>query len=155
MGLGRRGGRGLEAPQDVVAQRDRVGEVLEAECMIGEPGDGQRPGNRAERDDEVLVGHIDEHFLGLDLDALPVGSVGDCAPEHEVGVRAHQPQRHDDVAWLERPGRRFGEHRGEEHEVLGADDRCALLLEQLRDVAAGEAASEDERAATCLRIHAN
>jgi uncharacterized protein (TIGR00725 family) len=61
-------------------------------------------------------------------------------------MRAHHPERHDDVARLERPRRSFGQERGEEHEVLEADDRRAAAAEQTRDVRPREAASEDERA---------
>ena len=71
----------------------------------------------------------------------------------QIGVGAHRAQRHDDVPRLERPGRRLRKHRREEHEVLGADDRRAPLLEIARDVAAGEAAAEDERAAARFPIH--
>ena len=121
--------------------------------MVGEPRDRERARNRAERDDEVAVGHVDQRFLGLDLDASALRVVRDRAAEDQVGVRAHDPQRHDHVAWLERSGGRLRQHRGEEHEVLGADDRRALLLQELGDVAAGEAAAEDQGAASRLRIH--
>ena len=46
---------------------------------------------------------------------------------------------------LERPGRRLGEHRRIEHEVLGADDGRTVLAEEAGDVAAGETAAENER----------
>ena len=45
-------------------------------------------------------------------------------------MRAHQPQRHDDVARLERARGRLRQERREEHEVLEADDRRAALAEQ-------------------------
>ena len=65
-------------------------------------------------------------------------------------MRAHQAQRHDDVAGLERARGRLGQEWREEHEVLGADDRRAALAEQPGDVRAGEAAAEDEGAASCV-----
>src|SRR5262245_63464401 len=65
-------------------------------------------------------------------------------------MRAHQPQRHDHVARLERAGRSLGKHRRIEHEVLEADDRRAALPEQPGDVRAREAPAEDERPA--LRV---
>jgi hypothetical protein len=48
-------------------------------------------------------------------------------------VRAHLPQRHDDVPRLERPRSRLGQHRRVEHEVLGRRDRRAALAEQACD----------------------
>ena len=42
--------RRLELLQHVVAEVDRVGEVLEAEPVLGEAGDRQRPRDRAERE---------------------------------------------------------------------------------------------------------
>ena len=65
-------------------------------------------------------------------------------------MRAHLPQRHDDVPRLERAGRRLGQERRVEHEVVGVDDRGAALPEQPRDVRAGEATADDEGAALCL-----
>ena len=45
-------GRGRFEPlQHVVAEIDRVCDVLEAEPMLGEPGDRQRAGERAQRED--------------------------------------------------------------------------------------------------------
>jgi hypothetical protein len=145
--LVRRGRRGFEAAQDVVAEIDRVGERLEAAAVVGQAGDRQRPRDGAERDHEVGVAQVDEALAGLDLDALPLRVVRDRAAEDEVGVRAHHPERDDDVPRLEGARRRLGQHRRIEHEVLRRDDCGAALAEQPRDVAAGEAAAEDERAA--------
>ena len=65
-------------------------------------------------------------------------------------MRAHLPERDDDVPRLERPGGRLGQERRVEHEVVGVDDRRAALAEQARDVRAGEAAADDERPAARL-----
>jgi uncharacterized protein (TIGR00725 family) len=67
------------------------------------------------------------------------------ARQEQLGVRAHDPQGHDDVTRLERPGSGLRKERREEHEVLEADDRRAALSEEPRDVRAGEASAEDER----------
>ena len=75
----RRHGR-FEAPQDVIAQCDRVGQILETEGVLGEARDRERSWNRAERDDEIAIGDVEESFLGFDLDAPAVGLVGDRAP---------------------------------------------------------------------------
>jgi len=86
-------GRGvgqLDLAQDVVAQADGVGEVLEAEGVVAQPGDGRGPGDRAERDHEVRIGDRDAARLGLDLDDAPLRIERDRGAEHEVGVRAHR-----------------------------------------------------------------
>ena len=142
-------GRGrLEPAQHVVAEVDRVGEVLEAEPVLGETGDRQRPRERAEREDGPLVVDGERLRTGLDRgDALLRVERREPA-EEQLGVRAHHPQRHDDVARLERARGGLGQHRRVEHEVLLADDRRAALAEQAGDVRAGEAAAEDERAAS-------
>jgi hypothetical protein len=137
----------LQPLQDVVAEVDRVGEVLEAERMVGEPGNRQRPRDRANGDDEVLVADVDEAFERLDLDAAVAEVERRRMPEDELGVRAHRPQRYDDVARLERARRRLREQRGEEHRVLRVDDRRAALAEVVGDVAAGVPAADDHRPA--------
>ena len=57
--LSRRGPRahrgGIESAQDMIAQVDRVGEVLKAEAVVGEARDRKRPRDRAEREHEPLV----------------------------------------------------------------------------------------------------
>jgi hypothetical protein len=57
--LGARGGRELELLQDVVSDPDRVGEALEAQCVLGQARNGKRSGDRAECDYELLVVHVD------------------------------------------------------------------------------------------------
>src|SRR5262245_39533763 len=54
------------------------------------------------------------------------------------------------MAGLERAGRGLRQERRVEHEVLRADDRRAAITEQSRDVAAGEAAADDERSTSSL-----
>ncbi len=59
-------GRGrFEPAQHVVAELDRVREVLEAEPVLGEPGDRQRARERAQREDGLLV--VDGERLGAGL----------------------------------------------------------------------------------------
>jgi uncharacterized protein (TIGR00725 family) len=71
----------------------------------------------------------------------------DYAPQDEVGVRAHRPERDDDVTGLERSRGSLRQHRREEHEVLRADDRRAAAAEVASDVRAGEAAPCDQGSA--------
>ena len=75
----------------MIAKGDRVGQILEAEGVLGEPRDRERSRNRAERDDEVAIGHVDQRFLGLDVDTPALRIVRDRPAEDEVGVRAHDP----------------------------------------------------------------
>ena len=138
----------LEPAQHVVAEMDRVREVLEAETVLGEPGDRQCARERAQREDGPVVVDSDCLRTGLDRGDALLRVERREPTEEQLRVRAHDPQRHDDVARLERAGRGLGQHRRVEHEVLLADDRRSALAEQASDVRAGEAASEDERAAS-------
>ena len=106
---------------------------------------------RRARATSSLVADLERGVVGLDRDRARFGVDRGRAAEQQLGARAHQPERDDDVARLERPGRGLGQDRREEHEVLEADDRRAAPAEQLGDVRAGEAAADDERAAECLR----
>ncbi len=142
-------GRGrFEPAQHVVAEVDRVGEVLEAEPVLGEPGDWQRARERAECEDCLLVVDDDCPGTGLDRRDALLRVEGGEPPEKQLGMRTHHSQRHDHVTRLERARRGLGQHRRVEHEVLLADDRRAALAEQARDVGAREAAAEDERSAS-------
>ncbi len=147
VGLGR---RQVEAVQHVVAQRDRVGEVLEPEPVVGEARDRERPCDRARGDDQALVADLLVPGVGRDGERARLGVEDGGRAEDQLGVRAHHPQRDDDMARLERSRRGLGQERRVEHEVLAADDRGAALAEQPRDVAAGEPAADDESAAACL-----
>ena len=150
--FGRGRHRRFESSQDVVSKVDRVRERFEADAVVGEPRDRQRARDGAERDNDVSIPDVEERLFGLDPHALLLRVERRRASEQELGVRAHLPQRNDDVPRLERSRRRLREHRRVEHEVLGTDDRRAALAEQPRDVAAGEAAPEHERAALRLAV---
>ena len=58
--------RPLQLQEHVVAERDRVGEVLEPDAVLGEAGDRKRPRRRAERDDEPLVADLERTGERLD-----------------------------------------------------------------------------------------
>ena len=143
----RRGVGQLDLAQDVVAQADRVAEVLEPERVLAQPGHGRDAGDRSEGDHELLVGDRDAARLGLHLDHAALGIVRDGAAQHEIGVGAHRAQRHGDVAGLDVARRRLGQQRRVEHEVGRVDDRGAAAAEPAGDVGAGEAAAEHEHAA--------
>jgi len=61
----------LERAQDVVAQRDRFGERLEADAVLGETGHRQRAADRADGDDQVVV----DELLGLAVQRLDLEAV--------------------------------------------------------------------------------
>ena len=69
-------GRGvgeLDLAQHLVAQADRVGEVLEAERVLAQPRHGRHARDRAERDDEVVVLDRERAGLGLDVHDAALG----------------------------------------------------------------------------------
>ena len=138
----------LEPSQDVVAEMDRVRKILEAEAVLGQAGNRQAARDRAEGQDGLLV--VDLEGAGLSLDRGRVASrIERRQPtEEELCMWAHQAERHDDVTRFERARGCLGQERREEHEVLEAHDRRATLAEEPCDVRAGEAAAEDEGAAS-------
>jgi hypothetical protein len=75
--------------------------------VVGEARDRQRPRDGAERDDELLVADVDDSVLRLDVHAATLVVDVRRPAEHEVGVRAHDPQWNDDMARLERAGCRL------------------------------------------------
>ncbi len=97
----------LEREHQAVAPGDGLRQRLEADGVLGEPGDRQRPRHRSERDDELVV----EELLvvagsGADEDDLaPQVGAGDAA---QAQLRALEllAQRHDHVTRLERAPRR-------------------------------------------------
>ena len=69
-------GGGLERAEQAVAERNRVGDVLEAAPVLGEPRDRERPRNRAERDHEPLVLDLERPAERLGDDRLGVRRLG-------------------------------------------------------------------------------
>jgi hypothetical protein len=149
------GGRsgGLQPRQHVISEVNRLGQRLEAERVLGEARNRQRADNGAECDDEIRVPEPEDALVGLNLNAALAGVVGENAAEHEVCVPAHRSEGDDGVPRFKRPGCRFRQHRREEHEVLGADDRRAAPPESPCDVGTGKPAADDQRAASRFLIH--
>ena len=152
--LGRRpaGCGGFEPLEDMVAQGDRIGKILEPPAVLDEPGHGKDARHGAERDDEPLVGDLVGPAIVSAVTVASSRSRAVARPEEELGVRAHLSERHDDVTRLERPGGGLGQEWGVEHRVLRRDDRGSRAAEQAGDVRAGEAAAEHERPAARLRL---
>ena len=65
--------RRLQRLDHVVAQPDRVGEALEADRVLGEPGHRQHPRDRAEREQQLVVGQL------LDLALVACAARPSCA----------------------------------------------------------------------------
>ena len=141
----------LERAQDVVSQRDRLGQRLEADAVLGETGHRQRAADRAHGDDQVVV----DELLGLALERFDLQAVslrcraGDAAEAQVDAVRELLAQRHDDVARLQRARRGARQQRRVEHEVDVVDDadpgavRRQQAIERPRGVEAAEPAARD------------
>ena len=115
----------LDLAQDVVAQADRVGQVLEAERVLAQ----SRTGGMRVTEPSATTRSRRRSRSGRPRTRTSTtrrsGSSATAAAEHEVGVGAHRPQRHGDVPRLDVAGRRLGQQRGVEHEVGRVDDRGA------------------------------
>ncbi len=142
----RRIGR-LKLPKNVIAEVDRVREIPEAVRVLGEPGHGQCAGDRSQREHQALVADLDRAVDRVDCHSPALGVERGHATDDQLRVRAHHPKRDDDVPRLEHARGGLGQQRGEEHEVLGADDRRRVPAEQPRDHRAGVTAARDQRAA--------
>ena len=143
-------GRALELQEHSVPQRDRIGKILEADAVLEQPGHRKGSYRRSEGDHEPFVADLELAGERLDGDGIVFAVEAGDAAEDELGMRAHLAQRHHHVTRLERPRRRLGQERRVEHEVLQRDDGRAAALEEPRDVAAGEASTQDQRSPACL-----
>ena len=82
----------LELVQDVVSEIDRVREILEPDRVLGEAGDRKRPGDRAERQHQVVPRDLERARLrGLDVGGSLLRVDRGHATEQHLGVRAHLP----------------------------------------------------------------
>ena len=118
------GVRALERLDHVVAQPDRVGQALEPDRVLVEAGNGQRARDRADGDEELVV--ADLLVLALvrrERQRAGLGVVGGDRAEAQVRALQDVAQRRDDVARLQRPGRRLRQERRVEHEVDVVDER--------------------------------
>ena len=87
-GVGRRVGD-LQPAQDVISERDRVGEILEAHAVLGEARHGKGARDRSEGDDEALVADVD--LTELARDPNDTGVLVECqdVAQQQLGVPAH------------------------------------------------------------------
>jgi hypothetical protein len=75
---------GVEPGEHVVAQVDGLAHVLEPDTVLGQPGDRQRPGHRARRHHQDVVGQVERLAL----------AGGDAGPLLGVGQPGHRPGDH-------------------------------------------------------------
>ncbi len=79
----------VEAVEYLVAQRGGVRERLQADRVLGEPGDRQRARDRAQRDDQLVVGELDRARRRCAAPTACAGGVGAAhAGRSEVGARS-------------------------------------------------------------------
>ena len=135
----------LEALDHVVPQPDRIGKALEADRMLVEAGDREHPGDRAERQDQPVIGKL---VLGSLLVAHPHRAGGGVVPDRnaqpELGPPEHVTKRGDDVAGFERARGRLRQEGRVEEEVDVVDERDASALGRHRalELAGGVVAAE-------------
>lgn len=126
--------------EDLVADCDGFLDVLEADGLLSEAGDGERARDRPETDDEVVVGDlVDVAHLGRDLDlACGVVDVRHLALQG-VDVPQRTTVRGDDVTVRDGPGRDLGEERrvGHVRPRVDDDDRSRTTAEALAEAARG------------------
>ena len=112
----------------MVAQADGLLDALHADALLGEAGDREGAGDRAERDHQVVEGQLvrlaDQRRDRGDLAVLVDG--GDPAGEN-LRLRQHASQRDDDVARGDAAGGGFGEEGLVGHVRPGVDDRDGRL----------------------------
>ena len=152
-------GRAGDATEDLIAQVDRFLNVLEADGEFFEPGDGQRAGNGAERDDDLVVGDgevISKVGGGVDS----AGSVIDRrdARLKDLDVLQFLAQRDHGVARLNGASRRLGQERLVRHvrapvEHRDVDKALGLALERESGVEAYVATADDEDASACHEVY--
>ncbi len=113
----------LQRLDHVVAQPDRVGEGFEADRVLVEAGNRQHPGDRAERQQQlVVVERLGVSVAVAQLDRAGGGIVCVDLAQPQIGPPEDLAQRRDHVPRLERPGRRLRQERRVEHEVDVVDE---------------------------------
>ncbi len=143
--------RDVEPVEHLVAQGDRLFDVLEPGGLLGQARDRERPGDRAERDDDLVVGELVVgallgHHLG---DLAVVVDTGDATGDHPAALEG-LAERHHHVPRFHRAGRRFGQERLVRHHRAGVDHGdpdlapASGLPQAVRGVHPDVTASDDE-----------
>ena len=143
----------LEGADDVAAQMERVGQVLERHRVLGQAAQAAEIRDVAERDHQMVVGdrvrvraeaRAGHHHLARQVDRFDLAHV-------DVGARQQPAQRANRVGQADGSGDHLRQHRLEDEVVLLADERdlevalpSECLLERLRGVNAGESAAQHQ-----------
>ena len=86
--------------------------------MLGQPGDGERPGNRAEGNDQLVVLQLELLVVDpIDRERAAGGIGAGDGADHEIGLAELRAQRDDDMARVEGRAGGSGEQGRVEHEV--------------------------------------
>ena len=146
------GAGGVQPGEDVVAQVDRLADGLEADAVLGEAGDRQRPGDRAGGHHQDVVGRA---RTASPRPARCAPACSACVSPVTAPVITRQrlqrrAQRHHHVPRLHRAGRRLGQEGLVGHVRLRVDDHDLrpppgqLLLQSQRGVEADVPAAHDQ-----------
>jgi hypothetical protein len=117
-------GRFLERTNEVIAQVEGVGQVLEREGVLGQPPQAAKVGDGPERQDQVIVA---EHVrMGMEpgarRDRPPCEVHGFHFADVQLRLRKKSPQRAHDVEQADRARDDFGQERLEDEVVFFADE---------------------------------
>ena len=141
----------LQLPEHVVAQVGRLGQGLEAEAVLGHPGDVEGPADPAGGEDQPVPGQLGGRPVGAQQGRRPPLDVdGDHVPEQHLGPAQGGVQPDGDVAWLDHAGGHVGQQRAVEEVVGGAGQQQLggvggqVLLQAAHAVEPGEAAADDQ-----------
>ena len=153
-------GRFLERADHMVAQVERVVQVLEGKSVLGQAAQAAEIGDGPQREHQVVV--LDHVGVGqeargggdgavLQVDRLYLSHV-------DLGGRQEPPQRAHQIEQADGPGDHFRQH-GLEDEVIVLGDqhdlklpaRAELLLQLLRGEDRAESAAEDHDALGAFR----
>ena len=92
--------------------------------MLGETGNGQRPRDRSQSDDQLVVGQLDRLAVDpLDHEPPPGGVCAADAADHEFGPPQLRAKRDRNVTGIECPAGRAREQWRVEQEVGVVDQR--------------------------------
>ena len=150
----------LQRADHVVAQVQRVVQVLERQRMLRQPAQPPEVGDGAEREDQVVVlDHVrvrQEAGRGGDRALLQIDRLD--LPDVDLGPGQQAPQRADQVEQTDGPRDHFRQHRLE-HEVVFLRDQHDLViavaselpLELLSGEDCAKSAAENDDALRTLR----
>ncbi len=147
----------LQRVDRVVAEVERIAEVLEGQCMLAEARDSAQIGDIAEREDQVVIGDVVGHWLeaGAGRDHTVLEIHGFHRPHMDAGVPQQPPEGTHRIEDPDAAGDDLRQHRLVHEVVVAVDQRdvevvlpAAQLLESPGGVDAGETAAQDQDSGT-------